>query len=255
MKVAIAGKGGSGKTTIAGTLARVMADRGQRVVAIDDDSNPNLRLDRRRRLRGVGRAGHPPRSARRAERRRRQQAPRAEHVGRGLHRPVRRARQGQPHAPHHGPAESRRLRLTLPRACHRAWRAERPRRRDIPDDRGGSRGRPRAPQPGHGTSRRHAAHRRRAVLQVARRRPVDRSRSQRTSGSAGSRWSPTRSARRATRTPSVSSRDGTAVIEWRGAIPYDPAVVEADERGTARDGPSAGRAAAWPPSAGSPTSF
>ena len=44
MKIAIAGKGGSGKTTIAGTLARVMADRGQRVVAIDDDSNPNLAL-------------------------------------------------------------------------------------------------------------------------------------------------------------------------------------------------------------------
>ena len=42
MKVAVAGKGGSGKTTIAGTLARVMAERGQRVVAIDDDSNPNL---------------------------------------------------------------------------------------------------------------------------------------------------------------------------------------------------------------------
>lgn len=44
MKVAVAGKGGSGKTTIAGTLARVVADRGQRVVAIDDDSNPNLAL-------------------------------------------------------------------------------------------------------------------------------------------------------------------------------------------------------------------
>ena len=44
MKIAVAGKGGSGKTTIAGTLARVMADRGRRVVAIDDDSNPNLAL-------------------------------------------------------------------------------------------------------------------------------------------------------------------------------------------------------------------
>ena len=44
MKLAVAGKGGSGKTTIAGTLARVMADRGHRVVAIDDDSNPNLAL-------------------------------------------------------------------------------------------------------------------------------------------------------------------------------------------------------------------
>ena len=44
MKIAIAGKGGSGKTTIAGTLARVLAARGQRVLAIDDDSNPNLAL-------------------------------------------------------------------------------------------------------------------------------------------------------------------------------------------------------------------
>jgi CO dehydrogenase maturation factor len=44
MKLAVAGKGGAGKTTIAGTLARVMAERGHRVVAIDDDSNPNLAL-------------------------------------------------------------------------------------------------------------------------------------------------------------------------------------------------------------------
>ena len=44
MKVAVAGKGGAGKTTIAGTLARVIAERGRHVVAIDDDSNPNLAL-------------------------------------------------------------------------------------------------------------------------------------------------------------------------------------------------------------------
>ena len=44
MKIAIGGKGGSGKTTIAGTLARVVAESGQHVVAIDDDSNPNLAL-------------------------------------------------------------------------------------------------------------------------------------------------------------------------------------------------------------------
>lgn len=44
MKVAVAGKGGSGKTTIAGTLSRIMASAGHRVVAIDDDSNPNLAL-------------------------------------------------------------------------------------------------------------------------------------------------------------------------------------------------------------------
>ena len=44
MKIAIAGKGGSGKTTVAGTLSRVIAQQGHPVVAIDDDSNPNLAL-------------------------------------------------------------------------------------------------------------------------------------------------------------------------------------------------------------------
>ena len=45
MKIAIAGKGGSGKTTIAGTLARLMARQGGGdVLAIDADSNPNLAL-------------------------------------------------------------------------------------------------------------------------------------------------------------------------------------------------------------------
>ena len=44
MKIAVAGKGGSGKTTIAGTIARVMADRGLGVLAIDGDTNPNLAI-------------------------------------------------------------------------------------------------------------------------------------------------------------------------------------------------------------------
>ena len=42
MRVAIAGKGGSGKTTISGTLARLFAQAGRRVVAVDADTNPNL---------------------------------------------------------------------------------------------------------------------------------------------------------------------------------------------------------------------
>ena len=42
MKIAISGKGGSGKTTTAGTLARAFARLGYRVLAIDGDSNPNL---------------------------------------------------------------------------------------------------------------------------------------------------------------------------------------------------------------------
>jgi CO dehydrogenase maturation factor len=42
MRLAIAGKGGSGKTTISGTLARLLARSGRTVVAVDADSNPNL---------------------------------------------------------------------------------------------------------------------------------------------------------------------------------------------------------------------
>ncbi|GAC1616704.1 MAG: hypothetical protein NVS9B1_26340 [Candidatus Dormibacteraceae bacterium] len=38
----MAGKGGSGKTTISAALARTLARDGYRVVAIDGDPNPNL---------------------------------------------------------------------------------------------------------------------------------------------------------------------------------------------------------------------
>lgn len=42
MKVVITGKGGVGKTTIAGALVRKLARSGQQVVAVDADVNPNL---------------------------------------------------------------------------------------------------------------------------------------------------------------------------------------------------------------------
>jgi CO dehydrogenase maturation factor len=42
MRIAVAGKGGAGKTTTAATLARVFARRGFQVSALDDDPNPNL---------------------------------------------------------------------------------------------------------------------------------------------------------------------------------------------------------------------
>ena len=42
MRIAVAGKGGAGKTTMGATLARVLARRGYRVNALDDDPNPNL---------------------------------------------------------------------------------------------------------------------------------------------------------------------------------------------------------------------
>ncbi len=42
MKIAIVGKGGSGKTTLSATLARLLARRGFSVLAIDSDPNPNL---------------------------------------------------------------------------------------------------------------------------------------------------------------------------------------------------------------------
>lgn len=52
MRVAIAGKGGAGKTTIAATLARLAARSGSRVLTIDADSNPNLAP-------ALGAPGHP----------------------------------------------------------------------------------------------------------------------------------------------------------------------------------------------------
>lgn len=42
MKLAVAGKGGAGKTTLSATLARLVARAGRQVVAIDADANPNL---------------------------------------------------------------------------------------------------------------------------------------------------------------------------------------------------------------------
>lgn len=42
MKIAVSGKGGVGKTLIAGTLARLFAQNGYKVLAIDNDSSMNL---------------------------------------------------------------------------------------------------------------------------------------------------------------------------------------------------------------------
>lgn len=42
MKIAVAGKGGAGKTTFSATAARILARSGRRVIAIDGDTNPNL---------------------------------------------------------------------------------------------------------------------------------------------------------------------------------------------------------------------
>lgn len=44
MKIAVSGKGGVGKTFIAGTLASIAAGKGHHVIAIDADSSPNLAL-------------------------------------------------------------------------------------------------------------------------------------------------------------------------------------------------------------------
>lgn len=52
MRLGISGKGGVGKTTISAVLARDFARRGQRVVALDCDSDPNLAANI-----GLGEAG------------------------------------------------------------------------------------------------------------------------------------------------------------------------------------------------------
>jgi CO dehydrogenase maturation factor len=44
MRIAVAGKGGAGKSVIAGVLARLLARRGERVLAIDSDPIPGLAL-------------------------------------------------------------------------------------------------------------------------------------------------------------------------------------------------------------------
>ena len=42
MKIAVAGKGGVGKTTVSGTVARSLARAGHDVLALDADANPML---------------------------------------------------------------------------------------------------------------------------------------------------------------------------------------------------------------------
>ena len=42
MNLCVVGKGGSGKTSLSGTMARLLARRGHDVLAIDGDPNPNL---------------------------------------------------------------------------------------------------------------------------------------------------------------------------------------------------------------------
>ncbi|SDY56662.1 CobQ/CobB/MinD/ParA nucleotide binding domain-containing protein [Modestobacter sp. DSM 44400] len=42
MKIAVVGKGGSGKTTTSAVLARTLARSGYATLALDCDSNPNL---------------------------------------------------------------------------------------------------------------------------------------------------------------------------------------------------------------------
>lgn len=44
LKIAVSGKGGVGKTLVAGTLARLLSRKGFKVLAVDVDSNPNLHV-------------------------------------------------------------------------------------------------------------------------------------------------------------------------------------------------------------------
>jgi CO dehydrogenase maturation factor len=59
LRVAFVGKGGAGKSVLAGTLARVLARRGHRVLALDVDTLPGLALSLGLSLEAVGDAGMP----------------------------------------------------------------------------------------------------------------------------------------------------------------------------------------------------
>ncbi|MFC1641966.1 AAA family ATPase [Myxococcota bacterium] len=64
MKIAVTGKGGTGKTTLAGTLARLWAAANRRVLAVDADPDANLASaiglskEQRRDLRTIARERH-----------------------------------------------------------------------------------------------------------------------------------------------------------------------------------------------------
>lgn len=59
LRVALVGKGGTGKSAIAGTLARILARRGHRVLALDVDTLPGLALSLGLSPAVVGDAGLP----------------------------------------------------------------------------------------------------------------------------------------------------------------------------------------------------
>jgi len=69
LRVALVGKGGAGKSAIAGTLARLLARRGHRVLALDVDTLPGLALSLGLALDRVGDAGLPETLAERQEER------------------------------------------------------------------------------------------------------------------------------------------------------------------------------------------
>jgi CO dehydrogenase maturation factor len=55
LKIAVAGKGGSGKTTVSVLLAKILSDDGQKVLLVDLDSDPNLA-----NALGISAGGAPP---------------------------------------------------------------------------------------------------------------------------------------------------------------------------------------------------
>lgn len=65
MRIAIVGKGGAGKSVICGTLARVLARHGHRVLALDVDTLPGLALSLGLSPDAVGDAGLPEDAAER----------------------------------------------------------------------------------------------------------------------------------------------------------------------------------------------
>ena len=230
MKLALSGKGGVGKTTLAALLATALARRGYATLAIDADPAPNLGPALGLPA-GRGGAdcpdsrGRGPRRGQDRDRLRRRLQPlvpgRGRDPGPGSDDAIRRR------AARDGHGQVGRRGLHLPRGGRGAGPPPPARRGRAAGGRARPRGRARAPRPGHGRERRPPARARRRLGRLVRSRRPDPG--PRARGSASRAWpssgagspatvpsGPQRPARPGSTFPSLRSSPPTPPSPWPG---------------------------------------